>query len=125
MGPQLQGGAYVGNPNIDRQAMLIRSNGYGTRADGSPKGVGYFGEIPGRGGVMTELGANSEMGGKDVHYPLINPGLNRAQIDHLASGGKPDDAIYDASEAFAKLRIAQGKSPFAGRGEMRRLDGGR
>ena len=85
---------------------------WGKRADGSAKGYGYFGELPmadGK-GVATEMGADD---GQGFHYPLINPMLNRAELDHLLSGARPTDAIYDKAEAHARQRMEKGLSPFA------------
>ena len=93
------------------------------RQDGTPKGQGYFGELPStnpawpKGTVSTELSANSTIDGKDLFYPLLTPNLTRAEIDHLLAGKKPTDAIYSKAIEHAQARIKAGKSPFAGQGE--------
>lgn len=90
---------------------------YGNRANGSAKGRGYFGEIKmqdGSDAVMTELGVNETIDDEDLHYPLIHPGISRADLDHLASGKRPTPAMYDSALEHAMQRRAAGKSPFAG-----------
>ena len=87
---------------------------YGNRANGTPKGRGYFGEIKMKdGSVMTELGVNETVDGEDVHYPLIHPGISRDDLDWLAAGKKPTGAMYDSALDHAMKRKAAGKSPFA------------
>lgn len=91
---------------------------YGKRANGTPKGRGYFGEIKMKdGSVMTELGVNETVDGEDLHYPLIHPGMSRDDLDWLASGKKPTGAMYDAALEHAMKRKAAGKSPFADDGD--------
>lgn len=88
---------------------------YGKRANGTPKGRGYFGEIKMKdGSVMTELGVNETVDGEDVHYPLIHPGISREDLDYLAAGKKPTGAMYDAALGHAMKRRAAGRDPFAG-----------
>jgi hypothetical protein len=93
---------------------------YGKRANGTKKGLGYFGEIRSKDGksISTEIGANEEVDGRDLHYPLINPNLSREEIDYLVNGGKPTDAIYDKALEHALMRLKQGKNPFAEEGEQ-------
>lgn len=92
--------------------------GYGRRADGSLKGRGFFGPIPSvKGTVATELGANSTVDGRDLHYPLIHPNLNREQIDYLVKGGKPTPELHDLAIKHAMERLGQGLQPFAGEGD--------
>lgn len=87
---------------------------YGKRANGTAKGRGFFGELKTKDGqVMTELGSNSDVDGEDLHYPLINPSLTRAEIDHLTSGGDPTPEMHDKSIRHALDRKAAGKNPFA------------
>lgn len=88
---------------------------YGNRADGTKKGRGYYGEIKmNDGSVMTEMGVNETVDGKDVHYPLVYPGMPRADIDHLTSGKRPTGSMFDGALDHAMRRIKDGKSPFAG-----------
>ena len=96
---------------------------YGKRADGSAKGLGYFGEVKAKSGksFSTELGVNEEIDGEDVHYPLIYPGMTRQELDHLVNGGKPTNEMYDKARGHAMARIAAGKSPFAEEGEQQEL----
>ena len=89
--------------------------GYGKRADGSEKGSGYFGEIKSSkgDGFSTELGMNVSIGGKDVHFPLINPNLTGDEIQYLVDGGRPTRDMVDRSIDWAMQRLDSGKSPFA------------
>ncbi len=92
---------------------------YGLREDGTPKGSGYFGELKGRDGVSTELSFDFEHPehGK-IFAPLLVPSLSREEIDHLLSGARPTDAIYDKAQEFAIQRLLQKKPMFAAPGEM-------
>lgn len=88
---------------------------YGKRANGTEKGLGYFGEIPMVDGkhIMTEMGANTTVDGEDIHYPLIHPNMTREEIDHLAAGKKPTKEMNDRALDHAMRRKAEGKDPFA------------
>jgi hypothetical protein len=93
---------------------------YGTRADGTQKGLGWFGEIKTKDGkaLSTELGAGVEVDGKEIQFPLINPMLTKEEIDFLVNGGEPNDEIFKKSIDWAMQRIKAGKSPFAAPGEQ-------
>ena len=95
---------------------------YGMREDGTAKGNGWFGILPSKdpkyppGAVSTELSATGNIKGPDgkpVLYPLIVPTLTHEELQHLLSGKKPTDDIYNKAEEFAAQRIKQGLSPFA------------
>jgi len=86
---------------------------YGLRADGTPKGTGWLGELKRPDGkVSTELSIGVEFDGKEREIPALVPTLIKPEIDHLLSGAKPTDAIVNKAVAFARQRISQGKSPF-------------
>lgn len=89
---------------------------YGKRANGSEKGEGFFGPVHARDGksFATEIGVNETIDGEDFHYPLIHPGMSRAELDHLVNGGKPTPEMYNRALEHALKRKAEGKSPFAG-----------
>ena len=85
------------------------------RADGTKKGTGYFGEIPMRDGsnrIATELGANSNVDGEDLHYPLIHGDSTAEELDHLTSGKKPTAEMHDRAIRHALDRKKNGLSPF-------------
>lgn len=85
---------------------------YGPRMGGAQgmKGLGYFGAIPRPdGSYSTELSA--EMNG--IHFPLMVPTLSKEELDHLLSGGKPTDAIYQKAYSHALMRGQSGLDPFA------------
>lgn len=114
------------NPKASK-ADLIRAyqqTFFGNREDGSLKGFGFFGVLPSKdpsmppGSYSTELSSSARLNGKETAYPLLTPNLTRAEIDHLLSGKKPTNAIYDKAEAHAKQRLAAGQNPFAEHGEQ-------
>jgi hypothetical protein len=94
---------------------------YGLRYSGdTPKGKGYFGLLPQfEGGFSTEISGESTIDGKNVEYPLMVPSLTKEQLDYLLSGQEPSDDIYKNAEEYARQRISQGLSPFAGNNELR------
>lgn len=114
------------NPGASRedikQAYFQR---FHLRQDGTPKGEGFFGRLPRTGSsggdYSTELSASVTIGGKNLFFPTLVPGLTREEIDHLLAGKQPTDAIYDKAIRHAQTRIAQGLSPFASPGEQIQL----
>ena len=94
---------------------------FGLRNTGdSAKGKGYFGELKHSSGkTSTELSSEFEHEGKTIEYPLIVPTLSIKELDHLLSGEKATNEIYDKAESWAKSRIKEGKSPFAQPDELR------
>lgn len=93
---------------------------YGKRQDGTPKGAGYFGEIPhpGKPGQFsTELSIGVNMDGKDAQIPLLVPTLTKQEIDAVIAG-KENNGIVQKAVDHAKKRMQQGKSPFAQPNEM-------
>jgi hypothetical protein len=104
-----------------------RSNGQGLAPYGfrhaeklsdsfEPKGKGYFGKLLEKDGIATEISASNEKG---ESYPLLVPGLTKAEMQHLLDGKKPTDAIYKKAEKHAEKRKAEGKSAFAKNEELR------
>jgi len=91
--------------------------GYGLRQDKTQKGLGFFGEIPIKKGVMTELGSESDVdfgqGQERLHYPLIVPTLSFDEIEHLKGGNEPTEEIWNKAIEHALERKKQGLSPFA------------
>lgn len=88
---------------------------YGTRHDGTPKGAGYFGEIPHPnkpGTFSTELSIGVNLDGKDHQIPLLVPTLSRSEI-HAVIQGQETEAIVRKSVDHAKMRLSKGQSPFA------------
>ena len=81
-----------------------------------PKGKGFYGYLPNQaGGVSTEISADSN----GMQYPLINPAMNRQDINALLANQKPTDDMYKKAEQWAKYRQSQGQSPFIEFGELR------
>lgn len=92
--------------------------GYGNRLDGTPKGMGYFGELKRPDGkVSTELSVGVNLDGQEHEIPLLVPTLSREEIDHLLKDGEPTPEIMNKAVEFARQRMQQGRSPFAGEGE--------
>jgi hypothetical protein len=90
------------------------TQGWGTRRDGTPKGDGYFGPLPGRNGsVSTEITVGVEFDGKQMDIPTMVPTLSRKELDHLLKGGRPTDQIVNKAVDFARQRMKSGLSPFA------------
>ena len=100
-------------PSKDRIA------GYGKRSDGTPKGAGYFGEIPNPGnpGVYsTELSVGVNIGGKDMNIPMLVPTLSRKDIRDVLNAKNADEipeSVVQKAVAHAKKRMSAGKSPYA------------
>ncbi len=92
---------------------------YGKRQDGSMKGAGYFGEIahPDKPeNFSTELTIGVKVDSKELNIPLLVPTLTQREIRAVLAGKESDTIIRKAVE-HAKLRIRQGKSPYADTGE--------
>lgn len=99
-------------PGLIEQQMP--ASPYGARTDGSPKGTGFFGELPRPdGNVSTELAVGVNFDDQEMEIPLLVPSLTRAEIDHLLQDGKPTDAIMGKAVLHARQRLAQKLSPFA------------
>jgi hypothetical protein len=88
--------------------------GYGKRADGTPKGGGYFGELKRPdGGISTELSIGVQIDGKETEIPLLVPTLTQNEVDHLLAGKEPTKGMVQKAVDHARFRINNGKSPFA------------
>ena len=106
-------------PGIAPYGMRYLEEGQ-TLSDATPKGKGYFGEIPmNQGGAMTELSSAYDQNGKLVSHPLIVPTLNKQEVDLLKMGLEPTPEIYKKAQDYAQQRIAAGQSPFATGKELR------
>jgi len=106
-------------PGIAPYGMRYLEEGQ-TLSDATPKGKGYFGEIPvKKGGIMGEMSSAYEQDGKLVSHPLIVPTLTKEEIDLLGMGLKPTPEIYKKAQDYAQQRIAAGQSPFASPQELR------
>ena len=103
------------NLNAPRRPTKERIATYGKRIDGTPKGAGYFGEIPhpGKPNVYsTELSIGVELDGKEIQIPLLVPTLSKSEIDAVIRGQETESIIRKAVD-HAKYRMKQGKSVFA------------
>ncbi len=91
---------------------------FGNREDGTKKSTGYFGVLPRPdGSVSTELSIGVNFDGKEHLIPALVPTLNKDEINYLLSGKKPTNEIVDKAVEHARIRISQGKSPFASSNE--------
>ncbi len=86
----------------------------GLRGDGTRKGPGFLGTLQRPDGqISTELSIGVGFDGVETEIPSLVPTLTKAEVDHLLAGGEMTDAITDKAVAHARLRMSQGKSPFA------------
>jgi hypothetical protein len=103
---------------------LIREGimSYGARYAESPsepldmKGKGYFGLLPSREGVSTEISMTDEAGRS---FPSLVPTLTQEEVNYLLQGNMPNDEMYRKAEMWANSRQAAGMSPFASPTELR------
>ena len=99
-------------------SSTVDNSTWGKREDGTAKGSGFLGVLRRPdGGVSTEISVGVQINGKETEIPTLVPTLTRAEVNtmlNLPDGQKVPDSIIAKATAFAKTRIAQGKSPFAG-----------
>ena len=97
-------------------------SGYGKRHNSNDlKGNGFYGplqRLDNPKAVSTEISIGVDLGKGGMEIPLLVPGMTRAEIDHLLSGGKPTRALVDKAVSHAESRIKAGLSPFAGNDEQ-------
>ena len=124
---------YLGPPvSQDPQALQVAPSApvytdpttWGRRyRSGDPKGMGFFGPlVDANGGVMSELSLEDMIGGKLVEYPSIVPTLTAGELRtmlRLKDGQRPPRSVMEKALAFARTRVAAGKSTFAEPGETR------
>jgi hypothetical protein len=120
----------VGRQQVAPQPVPIAPPAnYGSRADGTAKGQGYFGELKRPdGGVSTEISVGMQIEGKETEVPLLVPTLTEKEKQYLLNKDpktldfkSPEmQPILDKAEAHAKRRLRAGKSPFASSREMLR-----
>jgi hypothetical protein len=100
---------------------------YGNRPDGSPKGMGFFGELKRPdGSVSTEISVGVGVDGKEMDIPLIVPTLTKKELNYLLKtdiNGKNffnnmPPSIMDKAYEHAQTRMKSGLSPFAGPDEI-------
>jgi len=102
---------------------------YGLRhGSDQPKALGFFGELPVRGGVATEYSADVDIDGKNVQIPTITPNLNGNELARLlraisSDAQVPDDLMQKATQN-ARVRMLLGKSPFWAMPEKQYKPGG-
>jgi len=91
---------------------------YGMRNDGTPKGTGYFGELPmtdGSGAIATEMSIGIEFGGVETEIPTLVPTLSDEQKQWLLAGNdaRKRKDIVNVATAHARARHKAGKSVWA------------
>lgn len=92
---------------------------YGARADGTPKGGGYFGALKRPdGSVSSEISIGVNIDGKEVEIPTLVPTLTPQEREWLIANDISDPRkipapIIQKATDFARQRIQAGKSPFA------------
>tara|TARA_R110000744_G_scaffold338027_4_gene443229 strand:- start:3069 stop:3422 length:354 start_codon:yes stop_codon:yes gene_type:complete len=91
----------------------------GLRVDGTPKGMGYFGELSlTGGGVATEYSEGVNLGGKELEIPMLVPTLDKQElyemINDIIPNNKPaPNSVFEKALQHAESRISKGLSPFA------------
>lgn len=108
------------NPVTVTPSENFQRTNLGSRADGTPKGKGYFGILKRPdGSVSSEISVGVGFDGKETEIPLLVPGLTDTQIAALLS--VPTDKVFSLPEydnilkiaiEHAKKRMSQGLSPF-------------
>lgn len=114
----LPNGSLFGLLNLGASAGGIAP--YGLRHSGEgAKLNGFFGPLKRPdGSFSSELSTENDIGGKNVEHPLLVPTLSFSEIQHLLADKEPTPEIYRKSIDHAAMRIQQGKSPFAGYGDL-------
>jgi hypothetical protein len=110
---------------VSQDDPSLNRRGWDKRADGSDKGSGFLGLLKRPDGrVSGEISIGVEINGKEVEIPTMVPTLSQKELDYLMThdigkGAKIPQSIVNKATAFAKQRIAAGKSPFAGDNEVK------
>jgi|GEM_PF-3997990 hypothetical protein len=92
---------------------------FGMRADGTPKGEGYFGPLARPdGGVSSELTIGVSFDdGVEAQLPLLVPTLTGGEVRSLLGGASPTEAVTTKAIEFYKGRQRAGLPAFARPGE--------
>ncbi len=86
---------------------------YGRRVNGTPKDVGFLGELRRPdGGVSSELSMGVNIDGKERLIPSLVPSLSKEEIDRLLGNGGFTPEIVQKAVDHARRRMAVGISPF-------------
>lgn len=108
----------LGQRRLERATRALPSpqekqQDFGLRVDGTRKGEGFLGVLkrPG-GGVSTELSIGVSLNGQETEIPTLIPTLSTEERDFLLQGNKPSKAIVRKAVSHARMRRAQGLSPF-------------
>jgi hypothetical protein len=89
---------------------------YASSASETPvaKGKGYYGEMRGSNGAVTELSLDDEMGS----FPSVTPNQTKANLEEIKRG-KVSNSTYELARKYADKRRGAGRSPFADPSELR------
>ena len=99
--------------------QFVNQRGGALRADGSQKGLGFFGVLPRPDKKFsTELSIGVNFNGKEMEIPSIVPTLTEGELNFLLKGNKPNKVIIQKAVEFARERLGAGLSPFAQQGEQ-------
>ena len=100
---------------------------YGLRADNTPKGAGFFGELKRPdGNISTEISIGVNINNKETEIPLLVPTLNKNEVDWLLKTDPKSKSFFQElpqsilrkAVNYASYRIKANKSPFAEAGEI-------
>jgi hypothetical protein len=102
---------------IEKTPELLQSpeaqTPYGLREDGTPKDVGFLGELKNSDGdVMTEYSIGVNIDGKDIEIPTLVPTLTDKEKQLILDTGEITPAIEQKAVDHAMKRIKEGRSPF-------------
>ena len=106
---------------------------WGQRPDGSTKSTGWLGVLKRPdGGVSTEISINFDDVNDGKDFPLLVPTLDRKEVDKILAIAVDDPkfmekvpkSAIDKAIKFAKMRQAEGLSPFAGPSDSPQMKSG-
>lgn len=111
-------GVEPGTPEFFEQMKLGATSAFGSRPDGTPKGMGWLGPLRNaRGEVVSEYSVGVNIDGRDMDIPTLVPTLNRDEIQEVLraseEGRAPSDAVIRKASLFARRQIASGASVWA------------
>jgi len=109
--------------SVERAIALKKRTGYGSRPDGTSKGMGWLGELrlP-DGGVATEYTMQSDAvkdpKGQRIDFPTLVPTLTAEEVRLMVGDIIPNkkdipETIIQKAIDHAKTRINRGQSVFA------------
>lgn len=110
------------NSVIDNATKGFTANPKDLRADGTQKGMGYFGILKRPdGGTSSEISIGTDFGLGQMDIPALVPTLNSSEVNHLLTAQLDQPVprpIFEKAVAFARSRLSRGLNVFAQSGEV-------